>query len=213
MLAVYSSSVCSKPAAAKSCDDFTCSTDGGYPNEGIQLLIPSWNFSCQGTIEKWFAHLNGNTSFANHSIEFQIFKPDSVDGDVYSRNYSLVHGNEFHPEDFGNSVQGSLITRSVSLVNPQYIPVRPGYIVGVYLPPNTAHIVELMYEDDGDTDVYYWTGIQNRVCQYSLCSGRVKKNINLLVGWDFSKCWLHVFACNHSIQYSVCYFFFLISYS
>ena len=157
-----------------------CLSDKRDANQGLQLLIPAWNFTCQGTIEKWFAHVTVNDTV--DSIEFQIYAP-VADSD----NYSLVYGNEYQ----GNSAEGSLISRSVDIINPLFIPIKPGYIVGVYLPPNNGNeqLLELMYneQDEEGTDVYYWTGIQSRQCQYSLCSGKVKKGLNFLIGWDFSK--------------------------
>ena len=116
-------------------------------------------------------------------MEFQIFKPETIDADGNVISYTLVHGNEYK----GNDAVGSLIKRSVDLSNPYFLPIKPGYIVGIYLPPNTADILELMYEDEGNTDVYYWTGVENRKCHYSLCSGKVKSSVNLFVGWDFSE--------------------------
>ena len=148
-------------------------------------MIPSWNFTCQGSIENWFAHVQGNKSVAG-LLEFQIFKPETVDANSNAMSYTLLHGNEYQ----GNNEEGSLIQRPVSFfVDPYLLPIRPGYIVGVYLPPSTAqqHTLELMYEDGGDTDVYYWTGVQNRKCQYALCSGKVKKGVNLFVGWEFGE--------------------------
>ena len=109
-------------------------------------------------------------------IEFQIFKPDDS-------LYHLVYGNTYRD----NNVQDSVITVPVGSGNNPFIPVREGYIVGVYLPPSAAGILDLLYEDDGDTDVYYWENVTNRTCNYSLCSGKVKKNVNLLIGWVFGK--------------------------
>ena len=110
-------------------------------------------------------------------IEFQIFKPDPVNDSLYH----LVYGNTYR----GNSVQDSVITVPVGSGNNPFIPVREGYIVGVYLPPSVVGVLNL-YEDDGDTDVYYWENADNRSCDYSLSSGKVKRNVNLLIGWEFS---------------------------
>ena len=78
-----------------------------------------------------------------------------------------------------------MITVPVDNVQNIFIPIRPGYIVGVYIPPSVANNLSLLYEDTGDTDVYYWENIENRTCDFSLCSGKVMRNINPLIGWTF----------------------------
>ena len=94
----------------------------------------------------------------------------------------MVYGNIYRGD---NNVQDSVITVPVGSGNNPFIPVREGYIVGVYLPPSVVGVLDLLYEDDGDTDVYYWENAGNRSCNYSLCSGKVKRNVNLLIGWEF----------------------------
>ena len=152
------------------------SFSGGEFSSGIQLLIPSWNFTCQGTITSWTAHVTGDTSIAD-LIEFQIFEPDSVKDGVYH----AVYGNLYR----GDDAQDSMITVPVNNIDNTFIPIRPGYIVGVYIPPSVANNLSLLYEDTGDTDVYYWENIENRTCDFSLCSGNVMRNINLFIGWTF----------------------------
>ena len=156
-------------------------TGGQFSTGGVQLLIPSWNFSCQkqGVIKRWFAHVTGDTSNAN-LLEFQIFRSDSYSEDLYH----LVYHNTLE----GSTVDGSVLTKVVDgLLGDPFLPVRNGYIVGVYLPPNTDFNINLFYDTDGDTDVYYWKNVDNRTCNFSLCSGKIMRNINLFIGWDFSK--------------------------
>ena len=156
------------------------SFSGGEFSSGIQLLIPSWNFTChdQGTITSWTAHVTGDTSIAD-LFEFQIFEPDSVKDGVYH----AVYGNLYR----GDNAQDSMITVPVDNIDNIFIPIRPGYIVGVYIPPSVANNLSLLYEDTGDTDVYYWENIENRTCEFSLCSGKVMRNINPLIEWTFGK--------------------------
>ena len=153
------------------------SFSGGEFSSGIQLLIP-WNFTCQGTIKSWTAHVTGDTSIAD-LFEFQIFEPDSVEDGVYH----AVYGNVYRRDD----AQDSMITVPVNNIDNIPIPIRPGYIVGVYIPPSVANNLSLLYEDTGDIDVYYWENIENRTCDFSLCSGKVMRNINPLIGWTFCK--------------------------
>ena len=154
-------------------------TGGNFTNTGgIQLLLPSLNFTCQGVITEWSAHATGNTSVSD-SIEFQIFEPATDSNDLYR----LKYGNPY----LGNNAQGSSITRPVNLATGPFIPVRPGDIVGVYIPPNSVADLNLLYEYGGDTDVVYWNNIENTMCNYSLCSGKVITGLDLLIGWEFSK--------------------------
>ena len=172
------------------------SFSGGEFSSGIQLLIPSWNFTCQGTITSWTAHVTGDTSITD-LIEFQIFEPDSVEDGVYH----AVYGNLYR----GDNAQDSMITVPVDNVQNTPIPIRPGYIVGVYIPPSVANNLSLLYEDTGDTDVYYWKNTENRTCDLSLCSGKVMRNINPLIGWTFSKLSNMSSSCNN--HYWFCFYF------
>ncbi len=149
---------------------------GQFSTGGIQLLIPTLNFTCMGTVTEWSAHVTGDTSISD-LIEFQIFKPDDVNDDLYH----LIYGNPYD----GNNVQGSVITRPVNSGMGPFIPIREGYILGIYLPPSVAGVLDLLYDNNGDTDIYYWENIDSRTCDYSLCSGKMKRNVNLLIGWNF----------------------------
>ncbi len=142
-------------------------------------MIPSSNFTCQGVITEWTAHVTGNTAVSD-SIEFQIFEPagDGV--------YRLKYGNPY-----GNNAIGSMITRPVNAATGPIIPIRPGDIVGVYLPPSVANL-GLLYDDNGDDDVYYWDNVADATCNYSLCSGKSIRSLNILIGWDFSESWMKV---------------------
>ena len=174
----YSSTVRATGCSSQSLSSYELSFKDGEFSSGIQLLIPSWNFTCQGTITSWTAHVTGDTSIAD-LFELQIFEPDSVEDGVYH----AVYGNLYR----GDNAQDSMITVPVDNVQNTPIPIRPGYIVGVYIPPSVANNLSLLYDDTGDTDVYYWENIENRTCDFSLCSGKVMRNINPLIGWTFSK--------------------------
>ena len=155
-------------------------TGGNFTNTGgIQLLLPSLNFTCQGVIKEWSAHVTGDTSVSD-SIEFQIFEPVTDDSNDL---YRLKYGNPY----LGNNAQGSMITRPVTSATGPFIPVRPGDIVGVYIPPNSVADLNLLYEYGGDTDVIYWNNIENTMCNYSLCSGNIITGLDLLIGWEISK--------------------------
>ena len=176
-IGLVQSSTCSRSLPTYNESDFT---GGDFTSAagGIQLLIPSWNFTCTGVITEWLAHVTGNTSVGG-LVEFQIFEPVTDDENGL---YRLSYGNDYN----GDSAEGSLITRPVGVVMPQLIPIRPGYIVGVYLPPSTVEL-GLLYETNGDTDVYYWENVESRTCNFSLCSGKVKRDVELLIGWEFSE--------------------------
>ena len=94
----------------------------------------------------------------------------------------------YHNTLKGSTVNGSMLTKVVTgLGDNPFLPVKNGYIVGVYLPPNTDININLLYDTDGGTDVYYWENVDSRTCSVSLCSGKIMKNINLFIGWDFGK--------------------------
>ena len=160
------------------------SFNGGSFTEGVQLLIPSWTFNCEGIIENWFAHVNGNTTIVDGSgIEFQVLKPDPVKSNVYN----LIYGNTY-----GDGVMGTLSASGARIridVNGGYLlPVRVGYIVGVYIDPNAANELSLLYEEtEENIDIYYWENLTGRMCDLSLCDAKVMRGVRPLVGWSFSK--------------------------
>ena len=83
------------------------SAGGQFSTGGDQLLIPSWNFSCQGmgTIHRWFVHIIGSTSVAD-LLEFQIFQNDSFSKGLYH----LVYYNTLE----SSTVNGSMLTKVVN---------------------------------------------------------------------------------------------------
>ncbi|XP_019849270.1 PREDICTED: uncharacterized protein LOC105316896 [Amphimedon queenslandica] len=156
---------------------------GGVFTGGVQLLIPSWTFSCQGTIDDWFAHVTGNTSVTVGSgIEFQVLKPDPVKSNVYN----LIYGNTYG--EGGESFNGSRIEINVvASSNQALLPVRPGYIVGVYIDSNAVNQLSLLYEDTAeDIDIYYWENLTGRMCDLSLCDAKVMRGVRPLIGWIFN---------------------------
>ena len=159
---------------------------GGLFTGGVQLLIPSWTFSCEGLIDNWFAHVVGNTSFGS-GIEFQVLKPDPVKSNVYN----LIYGNTYG--EGGESATGSRIEIKVLGTSSQtLLPVRPGYIVGVYIDSNAVN--ELIYDATAeDIDIYYWENLTGRMCNLSLCDAKVMRGVRPLIGWIFSKCTLCIF--------------------
>ena len=68
------------------------------------------------------------------------------------------------------------------------IPVRVGYIVGIYIRPEATDLISLLYDDTDGVDVYYWDNVSQPPCDRLVCDGstRVMK-INPLIGWIFSK--------------------------
>ena len=174
-------SVCSSSLPSYNASSF----NGGSFAGGVQLLIPSWTFNCEGIIENWFAHVNGNTSIVDGSgIEFQVLKPDPVKSNVYN----LTYGNTY-----GDDVMGTLSASGARIridVNGGYLlPVRAGYIVGVYIDPDAANELSLLYEKtEEDIDIYYWENLTGRMCDLSLCDAKVMTGVRPLLGWAFSKC-------------------------
>ena len=173
-----SANVCSRSYNASS-------FNGGSFTGGVQLLIPSWTFNCEGVIDSWFAHANGNMSIlVGSGIEFQVLKPDPVKSNVYN----LIYGNTY-----GDDVMGTLSASGTGIridVNGAYLlPVRVGYIVGVYIDPNAANQLGLLYEEtEEDIDIYYWENLTGRMCDLSLCDAKVMRGVRPLLGWAFSKC-------------------------
>ena len=184
---IVKANVCSRFLSSYNAGGFR----GGSFTGGVQLLIPSWTFNCEGVIDNWFAHVNGNTSIVDGSgIEFQVLKPDPVKSNVYSLTYHNLYG------DPGSSYNGSEIHIDVlaSAGSQTILPVRPGYIVGVYIDPNATNELSLSYEETGkDIDIYYWDNLTGRMCDLSLCDAKVMRGVRPLVGWAFSK----FISCNN----------------
>ena len=154
---------------------------GGSLTGGIQLLIPSWNFSCQGFVSQWQAHVLGNTSITD-SIEFQIFKPDSQQPGLYHSVYSNTYVTEMAD---GTIVILPIMNQHISHIR---IPVRVGYIVGIYIRPEAADLISLLYDDTDGVDVYYWDNVSHSPCDRLVCDGSTQvMKINPLIGWTFSK--------------------------
>ncbi|XP_019849278.1 PREDICTED: uncharacterized protein LOC109580485 isoform X2 [Amphimedon queenslandica] len=154
---------------------------GGSFTGGVQLLIPSWTFSCPGFIDDWFAHVTGDTSVTVGSgIEFQVLKPDPVK----SNAYNLIYGNMYGDDIAGGlSADGSRIRFDVNIG--YLLPVRPGYIVGVYIDPNAVNQLSLIYDNTAeDIDIYYWENLTGRMCDLSLCDAKVTRG-SPLIGWTF----------------------------
>ena len=174
--------VCSRSLPSYNASSF----NGGSFTGGVQLLIPSWTFNCDGVIDRWFAHVNGNTSIVNEDsgIEFQVLKPDPFNSTVYSLTYHNLYG------DIKSSSDGSKVELQVMS---GLLPVRAGYIFGVYIDPNAANELSLLYEEtEEDIDIYYWENLTERMCDLSLCDAKVMRRVRPLLGWAFSKC----ISCN-----------------
>ena len=177
---IVKANVCSRYLPSYNAGSF----NGGSFTGGVQLLIPSWKFSCEGVIDNWFAHVNGNTSIVDGSrIEFQVLKPDPVKSNVYSLTYHNLYGNT------GSSSNGSEIHIDVrGSIFQRILPVRVGYIVGVYIDLNAANELSLLYEETEEgIDIYYWENLTGRMCDLSLCDAKVMRGVRPLVGWAFSK--------------------------
>ena len=184
---IVKANVCSRFLSSYNAGSF----NGGSFTGGVQLLIPAWTFNCEGIIENWFAHVNGNTSIVDDSgIEFQVLKPDPVNSTVYSLTYHNLYG------DSGSSSNGSKIEIQVNT----FLPVRAGYIVGVYIDPNAANELGLLYEEtEEDIDIYYWENLTGKMCDLSLCDAKVMRGVRPLVGWTFSEyisCYTIIIANN-----------------
>ena len=178
---IVKANVCSRSLSSYNAGSF----NGGSFTGGVQLIFPSWKFSCLGIVENWFARVNGNTSIVDgNGIEFQVLKPDPVKNNVYSLTYHNLYGNT------GSSYNGSEIHIDVLASSSQEsLPVRVGYIVGAYIDPNAANELSLLYEEtEEDIDIYYWENLTGRMCDLSLCDAKVMRGVRPLLGWAFSKC-------------------------
>ena len=116
-------------------------------------------------------------------IEFQVLKPDTVESNVYNVIYSNTYG-----DDVMGTLSASGARIKIDVDGAYLLPVRPGYIVGVYIDPNAANQLSLLYEKtEEDIDIYYWENLTGRMCDLSLCDAKVMKGVRPLVGWTFSK--------------------------
>ena len=149
----------------------------------VQLLIPAWRFNCRGTVLLWEALVQGNLTNSSSGIEFQVFKPDLNNSNVFH----LVYGNSFNKDL--DSQNGSRVTMEINyIVNVRArLPIRAGYIVGVHL---NSSSVQLLYNSSGDggVDVYYWENQgSGRICDFSICdsSAKVLKDVTPLISWNY----------------------------
>ena len=107
-----------------------------------------------------------------------MFKPDSVKNNIYH----VVYGNSYKGDEADDNRINVTLQFSDAL-----LPIRAGYIVGVYIRPDIVNQLHLLYEDTGDVDIYYWENVTKRDCDLSLCNAKIMKGINPLIGWIFSK--------------------------
>lgn len=87
--------------------------------------------------------------------------------------FELVFGNVY---EAGN-IDGNELTVNVPGNNSQpYIPVDSASVIGIYI-KDVPQPLELLFEsdpDDGGVDVYYWEGVTQRKCTYSICDPEAK---------------------------------------
>ena len=154
----------------------------------LQLLIPAWRLNETGVVYLWQAVVQGNGS--NSAIEFQIFKPNSQKNGVYD----LIYGNRYNTIIGGSqSVNNISVTVDRTFSRP-FIPVIPGYVVGVRLRNNTPGVdpsfgLQYINSSTGGVEVYYWQGMENQ-CSLSTCdsSAGVLRGVIPLLSWKF---WRH----------------------
>ena len=109
-----------------------------------------------------------------------MFKPDSIKDNVYH----VLYGNSYRGDDSDHNRINVTVN---NVINNLFLPIRPGYIVGVYIRPDIMNQLHLLYEDTGDVDIYYWENVTERDCDLSLCNAKIIKGVNPLIGWIFSK--------------------------
>ena len=138
---------------------------------GVQLLIPGLLLNCFGSISLWKAYVSQIRAGTDTSdlIEFQVFEPREATSGVFD----LVFGNAYKA---GNINEGELTVTVHGNSSQPYIPVELSSIVGIYI-KNASQPLELLFEsapNDSGMDVYYWEGVTQRRCTYSVCDPEVK---------------------------------------
>ena len=127
----------------------------------------------------------GNTSITD-SIEFQIFKPDSQQPGLYHSVYSNTYLTEYAEMADGTTITLPILNQANELTR---IPVRVGSIVGIYIRPEAADLVSLLYNNVDGVDAYYWNNVSQPPCDRLVCDGSTQvMKIKPLIGWKFSKC-------------------------
>ena len=116
------------------------------------------------------------------TMEFQALRPVTNDADG-------VYQVTFHNEYTLDNVNGSLLTLPVHTLDSSnfMIPVNRFDIVGIYM-ENVSKPLELLFESapsNGGVDVYYWQGLSQRRCMYSVCDSDVKvmHGVRPLISW------------------------------
>ena len=158
---------------------------------GVQLLIPGLALNCFGSISSWRAYVSQSSAGTDMSglVEFQVFEPSEVTIGVFD----LVFGNAY---EAGNINEGELTVTVHGNSSQPFIPVEESSIVGIYI-KNASHPLELLFERDPNNsgmDVYYWEGVTQRRCTYSICDPEVKvvRAVRPLISYEFDGKYIHI---------------------
>ena len=189
------SDVCSTPD--RELPDYNDELQSINLSGGVQLLIPEYQFNCLGGIAEWKAlvSLQQNVS---ETVEFQALRP-------VENNDDGVYRVTFHNEYKLDNVNGSLLTLPVEVADSDnfMIPVDCRDIVGIYL-ENVSHPLELLFDSAPDNeservDVYYWEGLSQRRCLYSICDPDVKvmRGVRPFISWTVDGKIAHDLLCKN----------------
>ena len=197
---IGTSTLCDGPELPDYSEDFQSSNLSG----GVQLLIPAYQFSCIGGVVEWRAfvslpeNVSGNMEF--HALRSMFGADDGV--------YELAYHNEYRMQN----VNGSLLTLPVDGLgmDNSIIPVEVGDVVGIYM-KNVSHPLELLFESASDGEggnVYYWEGLSQRRCMYSICDLDVKvmQGVRPLISWTVDSEMFDHLVNNPLLIYILLYF-------
>ena len=184
---------------SRSLPNFVRPGGGGEPRfeeEPVQVIIPSYQFTCYGEITEWRAFVErsggGHYDDQPHSITFQVWRPSSPpDG-----QYTIVGLNDFSPILLANpridNGDNQGIVTGVPLES-ERIEVQPGDVVGFYFSSSRDNDNGIQFAGDnsynGET---VWFGstrcsVLNPPCVYSADDLSFMTNLAPLITVTVSK--------------------------
>ena len=188
--------------ARSSCVDYLPTLDGTAaqgPNGPVQIIVPSYRFTCPGILKNVTVRVHGNET-GNNTLYAQIWRPLNVS----AGSYSIVWAGSYPDQDgvftvLRNNRSGDNVTFFTKL-NPGF-PLLPNDVVGLLATGPLGF--QLAYvTNPGGMNVQ--TTPNQRSCNLPLCGTLVTKGLapalTVEMGMTLSLCSL--FACHLTLTIS-----------
>ena len=134
-------------------------------HSGLQVILPGHQFKQAGSMKSISVQVLGPSS----PLALQIWRPTS------EGNYNLHWDTTF----MKNPVTVTRVGSEINYQDPIGVPVRRGDVLGLYIFPHAAPISVVYYkglelEEGLSNKVHYMEGVENPLCQLSLCNASMK---------------------------------------